>query len=100
MPHCHTTFESMKPEQVENTLSILTSECFVGGQKAYKLNDGGFNIDAGENDIRAYYDEGEETLNFVCRYKQDRAFYDRKLIVFAIKHSINTKRFTSNRSKN
>ncbi|NVJ63036.1 MAG: hypothetical protein HWD84_02290 [Flavobacteriaceae bacterium] len=100
MLHCHTTFESMNPEQVECTLSILAKECFVGGQKAYKLDDGGFNIDAGENDIRAYYDEDKETLNFICRYERDRAFYDSKLMAFATNHGINTTRFTSNPSKN
>lgn len=100
MPNCHTRFELLNPEQVESTLNILINECFVGGQKAYKLDDGGFNIDAGENDIRAYYDEDEETLNFICRYERDRALYDRKLMVFAINHSINTRRFTANDSDN
>lgn len=99
MPHCHTTFESMNPEQVESTLSILANECFVGGQKAYKLDDGGYNIDAGENDIRAYYDEDEKTLKFICRNERDRACYDRKLMVFAINHGIDMKRSATNRDK-
>jgi len=74
MPYCHTTFQTVKPEQVKNVLSIFTQETFVGGQTAHNLDDGGFNIDAGENDIRAYYDEAEETIKFICREEQDLIF--------------------------
>ena len=54
----------------------------------YMLDDGGFNIDAGDNDIRAYYNEDSETLRFFCRYERDKAFYDKRLARFAQKHHI------------
>lgn len=91
MPFCHTSFQIKRPDEVENVLTIFTKESFVGGQAAHKLDGGGFNIDAGENDIRAYYDEDEEAIKFFCRYKRDMAFYDKKLSVFANKHGIHVK---------
>jgi len=69
-------------------LSKFAQECFVGGQAAYRLDDGSFSIDAGENDIRAIYDEPNAVIRFFCRYKRDAGFYDRKLQTFAAKHSI------------
>ena len=92
MHYCHTTFQTVKPEQAKNVLSIFTQENFVGGQTAHNLDDGGFNIDAGENDIRAYYDEAEETIKFICRDDRDLTFYEKKLKFFANKHNLKTKR--------
>ncbi len=91
MPYCHTSLQMKNPEEVENVLTNLTKEYFVGGQAAHRLSDGGFNIDAGKNDIRAYYDEDEEAIKFFCRYKRDMAFYDKKLSAFANKHGIDAK---------
>ena len=88
MPYCHTVFQTVKPEQVENVLSRVAQECFVGGQAAYRLDDGSFSIDAGENDIRAIYDESNTVIRFFCRYKCDAGFYDKKLQTFAAKHGI------------
>lgn len=93
MPYCHTVFQTVKPEQLENVLSRFAQECFVGGQAAYRLDDGSFSIDAGENDIRAIYDESNTVIRFFCRYKHDASFYDRKLQTFAAKHGI-TSSFT------
>jgi hypothetical protein len=72
-------------------LSAFTKACFIGGQAAHKLANGGYNIDAGKNDIRAYYEEDEETIKFFCRYERDMKFYDKKLKALATKHSIDTK---------
>lgn len=91
MHYCHTTFQKIKPEQVKGVLSSFTHENFVGGQTAYLLDDGGFNIDSGENGIRAYYDEVEETIKFICRYERYLTIYEKKLKSFADKHSIETK---------
>ncbi|KXI29590.1 hypothetical protein AX660_05920 [Paraglaciecola hydrolytica] len=90
MPYCHTEFQIVKPKQVENVLTMFTQECFVGGQAAYRLDDGSFSIDAGENDIRAIYEEPNAAIKFFCRYKQDMNFYDNKLQAFATKHGIDT----------
>lgn len=86
MPYCETTFQTVLPEQVENVLSSFTKECFVGGQAVYPLDDGSFSIDAGENDVRAIYDEENASIRFFCRYKRDMGFYDKKLQSFAAKY--------------
>ena len=88
MPYCRTEFKLVKPAQVEHVLTSLTQECFVGGQAAYRLDDGTFSIDAGENDVRAIYDESNSAVNFLCRYKRDMDFYDKKFQAFAAKHGI------------
>lgn len=88
MPYCHTHFHVVPPEQVEDALSSFTKENFVGGQSAYLLDDGSFNVDAGENDLRAYFDENEATIKFFCRDERDVEFYDKKLTAFAAKHGI------------
>ena len=91
MPYCRTAFQTVKPEQVESLLTTFTQECFVGGQVAYRLDDGTFSIDAGENDIRAIYDQENAEIKFFCRYQRDMNFYDKKLMAFATKHGIDTK---------
>ncbi|MRJ41621.1 MULTISPECIES: hypothetical protein [Idiomarina] len=91
MPYCRTEFKLVKPEQVKNVLSTFTRECFVGGRAAYQLDDGSYSIDAGENDIRAIYDQENTFVKFFCRYQRDMNFYDKKLMAFATKHGIDTK---------
>ena len=96
MPYCHTTFDSVRSEQVNSLLSTFTRECFVDGQAAYKIDDKSFSIDAGENDIRAYYDDAQEVIKFFCRYESKMDFYDGKLVAFASKHGIETKPCNAN----
>lgn len=88
MRYCQTTFNAIPPEQVEKVLSTLTREQFVGGQAAYLLKDGTYSIDAGENDIRAIYDEGASVIKFLCRHENEKAFYEKKLQSFAAKHKL------------
>ena len=95
MPYCQTNFRAVPPERVEEVLSSLTKESFVGGQSAYQLDDGTFSIDAGENDIRAIYDQENAEIKFFCRYQRDIKFYDKKLMAFATQHSIDTKPYTA-----
>ena len=90
MPYCHTNFYAVPPEQVVEILSLFTRENFVGGISAYQLNDGSYSVDAGENDIRAYYDELKQTIQFFCRHERDMPLYDRKLLAFASNEGINT----------
>ncbi len=91
MPYCQTNFRAVPPERVEEVLSLLTKESFVGGQSTYQLDDGSYSIDAGENDIRAIYDQENAEIKFFCRYQRDMNFYDKKLMAFATKHGIYTK---------
>ena len=95
MPYCQTNFRTVPPERVEEVLSSLTKESFVVGQSAYQLNDGSYSVDAGENDIRAIYDQENAELKFFCRYQRDMNFYDKKLMAFATKHDIDTKPCTT-----
>ena len=88
MPFCQTVFHAVQQNHVVELLSGYTIEHYADGHQAYMLDDGGFNIDAGDNDIRAYYNEDSETLRFFCRYEQDKAFYDKRLARFAQKHHI------------
>ena len=74
MPYCHTVFHALLPEQVAPLLSALTQEHFVGGRATYHLVGGAYAIDAGENDIRAIYDEEAAAISFLCRYQRDMAF--------------------------
>ncbi|RUO36930.1 hypothetical protein CWE13_08785 [Aliidiomarina shirensis] len=90
MPYCHTAFQNVPPDQVEEILSTLTKEQFIGGRAAYILDDGSYSIDAGQNDIRAIYYAEESTIKFFCRYEREIAFYDKKLKFFAENHSIHT----------
>lgn len=90
MPNCRTAFHTVLPEQVESLLSALTQDHFVGGRAAYQLDDGSYSIDAGENDIRAIYDENAAAITFFCRYQRDMALYDKKLQSFAAKHGLHS----------
>ncbi|MDC8829713.1 hypothetical protein [Alteromonas gilva] len=92
MPNLATKFQSIAHDEVDAILSDFTKENFVGGQAAYKLEGGDFNIDAGENNFRAYYDEAERSIKFICRYQRDMHFYDKKLSSFASKYGIETKK--------
>lgn len=55
MAYCRTEYKLVKPDQVDYLLSSRTQECFVGGQVAYRMDDGTFAIDAGENAVRGIY---------------------------------------------
>ena len=100
MPYCQTNFRAVPPERVEEVLSSLTKESFVGGQSAYQLDDGSYSIDAGENDIRAIYDAANAELKFFCRYQRDMNFYDKKQMAFASKHSISHTKMSQSQSEN
>lgn len=90
MPYCNTEFHTISPEQVHEVLSTLAKE-FVGGRDAYLLSSGTYSIDAGENDIRAMYDEENITVRFFCRYERDKGRYDTKIQSFASKHGLETR---------
>lgn len=47
-----------------------------------QLDDHGFNLDNGLNDIRAYYDNN--LITFVCRYKGDSDYLTKKIMAYAI----------------
>ena len=61
---------------------------FVQGQAAYEIDTNRFAIDAGENDVRALYDEENGPVKFFCRYEEDMAKYDKKLKQFPLSHDV------------
>ncbi|GAA5142641.1 hypothetical protein [Thalassotalea piscium] len=88
MPYCHTVFQPIAPNEVESLLSTFTIENFVDGRAAYHLGNGSYSIDAGENDIRAIYDDEDEVVRFFCRHEKEMLRYEKKLKAFATKHGI------------
>ena len=59
-------------------------------QAAYQLGNNRYSIDAGENDLRAIFDEDERLVKFFCRYNSEKERYEKMLLSFAKKHSIDT----------
>ena len=57
------------------------------GQAAYHLEHNIFNVDAGENDLRALHDIENGVVKFICRYKEDLPRIEAKIADFASKHS-------------
>jgi hypothetical protein len=89
MPYCKATLQTITPEQVASVLSSFTKEYFIAGRAAYQLADGSYSLDAGENDIRAFYDKDRAVIQFFCRYERDSLLYEKKIQSFASKHVIN-----------
>ena len=94
MPYCKTVFVLPCKMNVVEALSAFARESFVGGIAAYEIDHNRFLIDAGENDIRAIYDEDRKLVKFFCRYKEDEAKYEKKLQKFAAFHNIRTQSYT------
>lgn len=90
MPYCQTTFLIPNPEDIEPTLSLFTQENFVQGQAAYHLGNNRYSIDAGENDLRAIFDEDKQLVKFFCRHNIEKERYEKMLLSFANKHSTDT----------
>lgn len=88
MPYCQTAFHPIESTHVEETLSAFTVEHFVGGQAAYHIGNNSYLIDAGENDIRAIYDNENKVVRFFCRYEREMPRYENKLKAFASKQGI------------
>lgn len=88
MPYCKIVFSIPISDDVLPTLSEFTKQYFVQGQAAYEIDTNRYAIDAGENDVRALYDEENGLVKFFCRYEEDMAKYDKKLQQFAVSHDI------------
>lgn len=85
---CNTMLKITEDTDVQQLLSVFTREHFIGGRAAYPLPSScGYNIDAGENDIRAYVDDEQLIIRFICRYQKDIKKYDDKLREFAATHN-------------
>ncbi len=70
MAMCKTVFQINENDNVEQLLSTITQDKFANDRAAYILNDGSYSIGAGENNIRAIYDDENSVIQFKCRYKK------------------------------
>jgi len=90
MPYCETTLRIPNKEDIEPTLSLFAQENFVQGQAAYHLGNNRYSVDAGENDLRAIFDDDEQLVKFFCRYNNEKERYEKMLLSFAKKHNLKT----------
>jgi hypothetical protein len=86
MPHCSVSLKVSDSQNVQSLLSQFTIEYIPCGRAAYPLTNGMYNMDAGQNDIRAI-DHGEGIVKFFCRYERDLTLYEKKIRDFARGHS-------------
>ena len=87
MTYCETAIH-INEEEVEHVLSRFTQENFVGGRAAYLLDDGTYSVDAGENDLRAIYDNTNGIVKFISRYQSEVPRYEKIIQSFAAKYDI------------
>jgi hypothetical protein len=88
MAYCKTEFHDISAHDVKDVLTSFAQENFFGAKEAYELGDGHFAIDAGENDIRAIYDDSNNVVKFFCRYPDHTYRYESTLKRLADKHNI------------
>jgi hypothetical protein len=86
MPYCSTALKAKHADETIVLISRIAKEHFRA-RDAYRLeSDGRWNIDAGENDVRAICDEDGDIIKFFCRYKHDVERTEAKIADFASKH--------------
>jgi hypothetical protein len=87
MPYCSTALKAKHADETIDLISRIAKEHFRT-REAYPLeSDGRWNIDAGENDVRAICDEDGDTIKFFCRYQSDIQRTEAKINDFASKYS-------------
>lgn len=85
MPYCNAALKT-EPEDAEAIIARFAIDNFRA-QAAYPLTSGMWNIDAGENDVRAVHHDNNGIIRFFCRYQHDVQFTEAKISDFASKHS-------------
>jgi len=86
MPYCSTALKADHAGDAINLISLIATERFRA-KEAYSLESGRWNIDAGENDVRAIYRNDDGLIKFFCRYESDIQPTEAKINNFAINHS-------------
>lgn len=86
MPYCHTVLKANAPENVESLIVTIAVEHFRA-RDAYRLTGGMWNIDAGENDVRAIQLNDDGIIRFFCRNQQYAERIEAKIADFANKHA-------------
>lgn len=70
MPYCPTALVADDPNQATALIKSIAIEHFRA-RDAYLLDNDSWNIDAGENDVRAINRNDEGVIQFFCRYAED-----------------------------
>ena len=87
MPYCSTALAAKQADKVIDLISLIAVEHFRA-RDAYPLeSDGRWNIDGGENDVRAIQSEDSNIIKFFCRYETDIKRTEAKIDYFAKNHS-------------
>lgn len=81
MPYCKSSLQT-EPENAEAIIIKFAVDKFRA-ENAYPLTGGMWNIDAGENDVRAIYRDNNGIIKFFCRSKQDLPRIEKKIAEFA-----------------
>ncbi|WP_419227289.1 hypothetical protein [Alteromonas sp. OM2203] len=85
MPHCQHALKVQRPDEANKIIAQIAVEYFRA-QDAYPLTDGMWNIDGGENNVRAIHRDNNGIIKFFCRYEGDLPRTEAKIADFASKH--------------
>lgn len=86
MPYCDLAIKVKENSTLTHVVSCLAKEAF-SAIEAHKLTSDMWNIDAGENDIRAVISEEDSIIRLFCRYDNSRESAEKKITSFCLKHS-------------
>lgn len=85
MPYCSTAIQTVFPDETENTIVTLAKEIYHA-ETAHPLTNGMWNIDGGENDVRAICRDENGLVKFFCRYEEEVTRTERKVEAFVESH--------------
>ena len=77
---------------VQETLSMFAVEHY-NGREAVQIDSTQYGVDNGMNDLRAVLKPEEGLIAFCCRYEQDVARVEAKVLEFSQKHSLTTAQY-------
>lgn len=86
MPYCTIALQAKQADKATDLISSIAIEHFRA-RVAHQLDGGSWNIDGGENDVRAIQSEDGSIIKFFCRYEADIRRTEAKIDDFAINHS-------------
>lgn len=85
MPYCSSALVANDPDLSHKLIAKVATECFRA-RDAYLLDNDSWNIDAGENDVRAINRNPDGVIQFFCRYADDIKRTETKIENFAREH--------------
>lgn len=85
MPYCSNALVANNADQAEKLIAQIAVEHFKA-RDAYLLDNNSWNIDAGENDVRAINRNDDGVIQFFCRYEDDLVRTESKIEDFAHNH--------------